>query len=334
MAETGTHNALTDVGGILVGNYTDNEAVSGVTVVLCPKGAVAGVDIRGSGPCTRETDLLSPQNLIQKIQAVVITGGSVYGLSTADGVVQWLAQKGLGFPLVGKHVAPIVPAAALYDLGLGRQFVPPISAEWGRLACEAASTGPILTGCLGAGTGATAAGIKGGLGTASLVMDSGVTVAALVAVNPHGSVVNPETGRIWEENLEIDGEFGDSVKRAVKMPPMPDYRAGQNTTIGVIATNAALAKVHVLKIAQMAHDGMARAIRPAHTMFEGDIIFCLSTGEKKLPETSGSYMDPHALHLSELGHAAANCLSRAIIHGVLNAHSMAGFTAFVDLEDL
>jgi len=334
LAKTGKHNALTDIEGILVGNYTDTEAVSGVTVVICPKGAVAGVDIRGSGPCTRETDLLSPQNLIQKIQAVVIAGGSVYGLATADGAVHWLAQKGLGFPLEDKHVAPIVPAAALYDLGFGRQFVPPISSEWGRLACEAASTGPISTGCVGAGTGATAAGIKGGLGTASLVLDSGVTVAALVAVNPHGSIVNPKTGRIWEQGLEIDDEFGDAGLRSVKIPPMPDYRAGQNTTIGVVATDAALAKVHTLKIAQMAHDGMARAIRPAHTMFEGDSIFCLATGEKKLPETSGSYMDPHALHLSELGHAAANCLSRAIIHGVLNAYSMAGMTAFCDLEDL
>lgn len=333
MAKTGKHNALIDVEGILVGNYTDKEAVSGVTVVVCPMGAVAGVDVRGSGPCSRETDLLSPQNLIQKIQAVVISGGSVYGLATADGVVQWLAQKGLGFPLDDKHVAPIVPAAALYDLGFGRQFVPPIDAEWGRQACEAASTEPFPTGCVGAGTGAISAGIKGGLGTASLVMDSGITVAALVAVNSHGTIVNPKTGRIWEQSLEIDEEFGETAKRSVKMPPMPAYRAGQNTTIGIIATDAALAKVHALKIAQMAHDGMARAIRPAHTMFEGDTIFCLSTGQKKLPEASGAYIDPQALHLSELGHAAADCLSRAIIHGILSARSMAGMTAFNDLED-
>ena len=334
MAQTGKHNALSDVEGILVGNYTDVEAVSGVTVVVCPTGAVAGVDVRGSGPCTRETDLLSPQNLIQKIQAVVISGGSVYGLATADGAVQWLAQKGWGFPLDDQHVAPIVPAAALFDLGRGRQFVPPITAEWGRRACEAASSGPLATGCVGAGTGATSAGIKGGLGTASLVLDSGITVAALVAVNSHGMIVNPKTGRIWEQDLEIDAEFGQAGQRSVKTPPMPDYRAGQNTTIGVIATDAALSKVHTLKIAQMAHDGMARAIRPAHTMFEGDTIFCLSTGGKQLPKTSGSYMDPHALHLSELGHAAADCLSRAIIHGVLKAHSMADLTAFADLEDL
>ena len=334
MAETGRLNALTDVEGILVGNYTDTEAVSGVTVVLCPGGAVAGVDVRGSGPCTRETDLLSPQNLIQKIQAVVISGGSVYGLATADGVVQWLARKGLGFPLDEKHVAPIVPAAALYDLGSGSQFVPPINTDWGRLACEAASAGPFTTGCVGAGTGAKSAGIKGGLGTSSLVMDSGITVAALVAVNSHGSIVNPNTGRIWEQSLEIDEEFGKAGQRSVKMPPMPAYRAGQNTTIGIIATDAALSKVHTLKIAQMAHDGMARAIRPAHTMFEGDSIFCMSTGEKKLPEASGSYIDPHALHLSELGHAAANCLSRAIIHGVLSARSIPGMTAYRDLEDL
>ncbi len=286
MAQTGTYNALTDVEGILVGNYTDTDAVSGVTVVVCPQGAVASVDVRGSGPCTRETDLLSPQNLIQMIQAVVITGGSVFGLATADGVVQWLAQKGLGFPLDDKHVAPIVPAAALYDLGSGSQFVPPVKTEWGRLACEAASTGAIATGCVGAGTGATSAGIKGGLGTSSLVMESGITVAALVAVNSHGTIVNPKTGRLWEQSLETDEEFGKAGQRPVKIPPLPAYQAGRNTTIGVIATDAALSKVHTLKIAQMAHDGMARAIRPAHTMFDGDSIFCLSTGEKncrKLP---------------------------------------------------
>lgn len=333
MAQTGRYNALTDVEGILVGNYTDTEAVSGVTVVVCPGGAVAGVDVRGSGPCTRETDLLSPQNLIQKIQAVVITGGSVFGLATADGAVQWLAQKGLGFPLDDNHVAPIVPAAALYDLGSGSRFVPPIEAEWGRLACEAAAAGPFSSGCVGAGTGATSAGIKGGLGTSSLIMESGVTVAALVAVNSHGTIVNPDTGGIWERSLEIDAEFGAAGRRLVKMPPLPAYHPGRNTTIGIIATDAALSKVHTLKIAQMAHDGMARAIRPAHTMFDGDSIFCLSTGEKQLPAASGAYMDPHALHLSELGQAAADCLSRAIIHGVLNARSLPGITAFRDLED-
>jgi L-aminopeptidase/D-esterase-like protein len=147
-------------------------------------------------------------------------------------------------------------------------------------------------------------------------------------------VVNPKTGRIWEQGLEIDAEFGEAAQRAVQTPPMPDYHAGQNTTIGVIATDAALSKVHTLKIAQMAHDGMARAIRPAHTMFDGDTIFCLSTGGKQLPKTSGSYMDPHALHLSELGHAAADCLSRAIINAVLRARSMAGLTAFKDLAKL
>ena len=334
MAATGKHNALTDVAGIRVGNYTDIEAASGVTVVLCTGGAVAGVDVRGSGPCTRETDTLTPQNLIQQIQAVVISGGSVYGLATADGVVRWLSGKGIGFPLDEHHVAPIVPAAALYDLGFGSRFIPPIDAEWGTRACEAASTGSFPIGCHGAGTGATSAGIKGGLGTASLIMESGITVAALVAVNSHGSIVNPATGRLWEESLEIGAEFGETGRRSVRIPPIPAYGAGRNTTIGVIATDAELSKVHTLKIAQMAHNGMARAIRPAHTLFDGDTIFCLATGKRKLPKTSGSYMDPHALLLSELGHAAANCMSRAIISGVLNAHSMAGVKAFKDLENL
>ncbi|MCU0591018.1 MAG: P1 family peptidase [Desulfobacterales bacterium] len=332
MTAPGKFNALTDVAGILVGNLTDTAAVSGVTVVICPEGAVGAVDVRGAAPGTRETDLLNPVNLVEKVQAVVLCGGSVYGLCAADGVVRWLSEKGWGFPLEAGHVAPIVPAAVLYDLGRGPQFVPPITSEWGRLACEAAAgEGPMAMGCVGAGTGAVAGAVKGGLGSASLLLDSGITVAALMVVNPNGSVINPATGRPWEIGLEWAGEFGEPGRRAVRPPNQPAGRPAGNTTIGVVATDAALSKVQALKVAQMAHDGLARAIRPAHTMFDGDTIFCQATGRCPLPETPGVFEGSQAQSLNEIGHAAADCTARAIIHAVLSATSLAGWTAVADL---
>jgi len=334
LAKTGKSNTLTDVRGILVGHYTDIQAVSGVTVVVCPQGAVAGVDVRGSAPGTRETDLVAPHNLIEEAQSVVLSGGSVFGLSAADGVTRWLAAKGYGFPLDQVHVVPIVPGAVLYDLGRGTDFTPPINANWGRKACEGASDDPVQTGNVGAGTGAFSHSIKGGLGSASLILDDGITVAALVAVNSDGSVINPANGRPWEIGLEVDGEFGDQGKRAVQLPAPPPPEPVKNTTIGVIATDASLEVTQAQKVAQMAHDGMARAIRPAHTMFDGDTIFCLATGKKELPANQGIFMAPRALYLNELGHAAANCMTRAIIHAILNSGSLAGMTGFRDLKDL
>ena len=331
MSAPGKHNGLTDVDGLLVGHHTDSTAVSGVTVVLCPEGAVGAVDVRGGAPGTRETDVLDPVNLVEKVQAIVLSGGSVYGLSAADGVVRWLSEKGWGFPLGDGQVAPIVPAAVLYDLGRGPQFVPPISAEWGRLACEAAGSGPVAMGCVGAGTGAMAGGIKGGLGTASLVLASGITVAALMAVNPAGSVINPASGRPWEIAMELGGEFGELGRRSVRLPTEPAGRPARNTTIGVIASDAALTKVQALKVAQMAHDGLARAIRPAHTMFDGDTLFCLATGRRPLPEIQAFFISAQAQSINEIGHAAADCTTRAVIHAVLQAQTLAGMTAFGDL---
>ena len=333
MAIIGKYNGLTDIDGVLVGHYTDFDAVSGITVVVCPQGAVAGVDVRGSAPGTRETDLMAPHNLVEKVQAVVLSGGSVFGLSAADGATRWLAEEGCGFPLERGYVVPIVPAAVLYDLGRGSEFIPPISPEWGRWACEGAGSYPIKSGCVGAGTGALAGGIKGGLGTASLILDSGITVAALIAVNSDGSVINPVSGRPWEIGLEIDDEFGAQGKRAVRLPPETAHGFIRNTTIGVVATDAALSAAQAQKVAQMAHDGMARAVRPAHTMLDGDTIFCLAMGGKKLPETPGIGIAAQAQSLSELGHAVANCVSRAIMRAILSAHSLAGMTAFCDLED-
>jgi L-aminopeptidase/D-esterase-like protein len=329
----GKHNSLTDVEGILVGQYTDTAAASGVTVVICRQGAVTAVDVRGSAPGTRETDLLAPANLVEKAQAVVLSGGSVFGLAAADGVVRWLAAKGLGFPLGKGHVAPIVPAAVLYDLGRGADFVPPIDAQWGEKACREATRSPVACGSVGAGTGACSGSIKGGLGSASLILDSGAAVAALVAVNSAGSVINPDTGCPWEIGLQIENEFGQQGKRAVVLPPPIQSGPARNTTIGIIATDALLTKAQAQKVAQMAHDGMARSIRPSHTMFDGDTIFCMATGQRKLPESSGFFSTPQAPAINEIGHSAADCMARAIIRAILTATSMAGIAAFCDLEN-
>lgn len=333
MVTIGKNNALSDIEGLIVGNYTDMDAACGVTVVICKEGAVAGVDVRGSAPGTRETDLLEPLSLVERVQAVVLSGGSVYGLSASDGVVRWLAEKGLGFPLDDQHVAPIVPAAVLFDLGRGSDFIPPINSDWGLKACLAARDGPISTGCVGAGTAALSGSIKGGLGTAGLILDSGITVAALVAVNSFGSVINPATGRFWEIDLELSDEFGEQGRRSVELPISPDASPSKNTTIGIVATDAVLTKTQATKIAQMAHDGMARAIRPSHTLFDGDTIFSLATGKKKLPEIPGFFVAPQAQAVNEIGHVASNCMSRAIICGILAAKSQFGMTAFRDLKD-
>ena len=332
MAKTGINNALTDVEGVIVGSFTSLEAASGVSVIICPEGAAAGVDVRGSAPGTRETDLLEPRNLVDKIHAVVLTGGSVYGLSACDGVVRWLAAKGWGFPLERQHVAPIVPAAALYDLGRGKDFVPPIGPDWGMAACESAGAGPIAMGSVGAGAGCIAGQIKGGLGSAGEILDSGLVVAALVAVNSLGSVVDPSSGRPWEIRLEVADEFGALGRQAVRLPEQSPSGPVSNTTIGVVATDADLTKAQAQKVAQMAHDGLARAIRPAHTMFDGDTIFCVATGKRSLPISQGFFAHPQAEAINDIGRAAADCMSRAIIRGVLEATGLPGVPAFRDLK--
>ncbi|MEW6348804.1 MAG: P1 family peptidase [Thermodesulfobacteriota bacterium] len=332
MTKTGLKNSITDVPGILVGLFSSVEAASGVTVVLCPKGAVGGVDVRGAAPGTRETDLLDPVNLVDKVHAVVLTGGSVYGLSVCDGVVKWLAAKGWGIALGNGHVAPIVPAAVLYDLGRGKDFVPPVRPAWGTSACESAQDGPVPLGSVGAGTGAVAGSIKGGLGSVSEVLDSGLVVGALVAVNSLGSVIDPESGLPWESRLEVGNEFGAFARQPMRLPaPVPGTPVS-HTTIGLVATDATLTKAQARKIAQMAHDGLARSIRPAHTMFDGDTIFCLATGRRPLPDAEGFLGFPKAPAINELGRAAADCVARAIIRAVVEAHSPGNIPALRDLE--
>ncbi|GAB6904621.1 conserved hypothetical protein [Desulfosarcina cetonica] len=333
MQRPGKNNGLTDVPGLLVGHYTDAAAASGTTVVLCPDGAVAGVDVRGAAPGTRETDLLAPENLVDRVQAICLSGGSVYGLAAADGAVQFLASRAIGFPLGDGQVAPIVPAAVLYDLGRGPTFKPPVASAWGEKACQTATDGPVACGCVGAGTGAQAGGIKGGVGSASAILECGMLVGALAAVNSLGSTIDPVTGTFWEARLEMEAEFaGRPDHRPVILPPPSAGQPAGNTTLAVVATDATLTKAQAKRIAMMAQDGLARAIRPAHTLFDGDVVFCLATGRQALPESSGAFTIPAAeIRLNEIGHAAADCLARAIIHAILAAQSAYGITAHRDL---
>ncbi|MCB2192089.1 MAG: P1 family peptidase [Deltaproteobacteria bacterium] len=333
MSQPGPNNCITDVSGLKVGSYTDLDALCGCTLVLCPKGATAGVDVRGAAPGTRETDLLDPVNLVNEVHAVSLSGGSVYGLACADGAVRWLSKQGVGFPLDDAgHVAPIVPGAVLFDLGRGVEFVPPVGPDWGRAACEAASSEPIALGCLGAGTGAVAGGMKGGLGSASEVLETGVTVGAVVAVNSLGSLLNPATGMLWELGQEVNHEFGPEAAIARVLPPWPPQaEPAKNTTIGVVATDTTLNKAQCKKVAQMAQDGLARAIRPTHTMFDGDTIFALATAQRPLPSEPGFFGPPEATAITEIGRAAADCLSRAIIRAAMAAESLGGWPCFRDL---
>ncbi len=318
--------ALTDVPGLRVGHYTDLEAATGCTVVLCEAGAVGGVDVRGSAPGTRETDLLRPTAHVQQVHAVLLTGGSAFGLDAATGVVRYLEERGVGFDARGIRV-PIVPGAVLFDLTVGSARIRP-NADAGYRACLAAGDGPVAEGTVGAGTGATvgkllgiAAATKGGVGTASLALPGGIVVAALVAVNAIGDVVDPETGRIVAGARGPDGFVGSTraILGAPGEPAKADVPIGTNTTIGVVATNARLTKAGANKVAQMAHDGLALTIRPAHTVHDGDTLFALATGESAEAD------------VSVVGVAAAEVVARAILRAVRQATSLAGVPAVRDL---
>ncbi|MGQ9599951.1 MAG: P1 family peptidase [Anaerolineae bacterium] len=284
------HNAITDVPGIRVGHVTNHEAMTGCTVVLCPpEGAVGGVDQRGGAPGTRETDLLRPLHLVQKVHAVLLAGGSAFGLDASGGVVRWLEERGIGFETRVAKV-PIVPAAILFDLEIGRADVRP-DAAMGYAACEAAREGPVKEGSVGAGTGCAVGWIlgasrtsKSGLGTASVDLGGGLVVGALVAVNAFGDVVDPRTGKVLAGARALGGEgFADTLKvmKAMVGKAALQLAHRRHTVIGVVASNARLTKEEANKVAQMAHDGLARAVRPAHTLFDGDTLFALATGQKR-----------------------------------------------------
>lgn len=327
------HNAVTDVGGIKVGHYTDLQSITGCTVILCEQGATAGVDVRGSAPGTRETDLLRPLNLVQEVHAVLLTGGSAFGLDAAGGVMRYLEEKGAGL-YVGVARVPLVPAAVLFDLAIGRADVRP-DAEMGYRACCAATEGPVAEGSVGAGTGATVGKLfgpffatKSGLGTASEKIDGGITIGALVAVNAFGDVVDPDSGRILAGARTPGGVgFVDTVRRMrgdlsqTALGATSSEGAFTNTTIGLVATDARLTKEEANKVAQMAHDGLAAAIRPVHTMFDGDTVFALGTGG------AGKRGD-----VTVIGAIAAQVMSQAILRAVRAAQSLGGVPAASDLS--
>ena len=271
------NRTLTAIDGIKVGHATDLTARTGCTVVLCPDGATAGVDVRGGAPGTRETEALRPGRLVQKAHAVLLTGGSAFGLDAAGGVVQYLEERNVGFS-AGPVRVPIVPAAVIFDLGIGDAKARP-DREMGYQACLNATDEPVAMGAIGAGTGATvgkAPGVTpspGGIGSACVRLESGLIVAAITVVNALGNVIHPKTGEILAGGREND-DFADIAERLLDA----DLIQGTNTTIGAIATNAALSVAEANRVAEMAHDGMARAIHPAHTMFDGDTLFALATG--------------------------------------------------------
>lgn len=284
---------LTAVPGIKVGHADDRVGMTGCTVVLCEGGAVGGVDQRGGSPGTRETDLLRPMHLVTQVHAVVLAGGSAFGLAAADGVVRYLRERNIGFK-AGKIHVPIVPAAILFDLALGRPDAFP-DAEMGYRAASAASTAPVAEGNVGAGVACSAGKILGpghatktGIGSAAVQLGAGLTVAALIAVNPFGDVVD-EQGRLIA-GTRRDGRFVNTLEMVRSVTGRLALRIGGATVIGVVATNARLNKEQVNKVAQMAHDGLARTIRPAHTMFDGDTIFALATGQVRAsPTLVGAY---------------------------------------------
>jgi L-aminopeptidase/D-esterase-like protein len=322
------HNSITDVEGIEVGHWTDLEAATGCTVVLCRQGAVGGVDVRGSAPGTRETDLMRPLSLVRQAHAVLLTGGSAYGLDAAGGVMRWLEEQKIGHQ-VGVGVVPIVASAVLFDLAIGRSDVRP-SPESGYAACQSANAGPVDEGCVGAGTGATvgkllgqASVTKSGLGTAAQRIAGQVTVGALVAVNALGDVVDPGTGEILAGLRDPAGQgFLNTVERL--HGDLSDTMLGfpSNTTLAVVATDAALTKEGANKMAQMAHDGLAQAIRPAHTMLDGDTVFALTTGRRSEASTD----------VTAIGAVAASVLADAVVRAVQQATSLAGVPAARDVN--
>jgi L-aminopeptidase/D-esterase-like protein len=316
---TGT---ITDVPGVKVGHAQDPEACTGCTVVLTEQGAVCGVDVRGSAPGTRETDLLAPTNLVQQVHAIVLSGGSAFGLDAASGVMKYLEERGIGLD-VGVARVPIVPAAVLFDLAVGNPRVRP-DADMGYLAASRASDAAVEEGNVGAGCGASVGklagmsrAMKSGLGSASRTLDNGLVVGAVVAVNAVGEVRDPRTNQVLAGARGDDGEFLDSHTLLCQAPVQ--VLPGTNTTIAVVASNANLTKAQATKVAQMAHDGLARTIYPVHTMLDGDTIFAVATGGADVP-------------VDVVGALSADVLAEAVVRAVTRAESAAGLPACRDFR--
>ncbi|MCS6774169.1 MAG: P1 family peptidase [Thermoflexales bacterium] len=314
------NTTLTAVPGFKVGHWTDLDSGTGCTVVLCPtEGAVAGVDVRGGAPGSRETALLDPTAWVEHVHAVLLTGGSAFGLAAADGVMRWLESKGIGLD-TGVARVPIVPAAVVFDLPVVRADVRP-GATAGHAACEAATDAPVPEGNVGAGTGCSCGKVLGfaqatktGLGSAAIRLWDGLIVGALAVVNALGNVREPSTGRIIAGARLPSGEFADTLT-VLSRASQPNLRAlaqpGQNTTLAVVATNARLTKTQATKVAQMAHNGLARTIYPVHTLLDGDTVFVLSHGE-------------HIADVSLIGELAAEALAQAVMRAVWTADSLGG----------
>ena len=320
-------SGLTLIDGVRVGHHTLSERPTGCTVVLTEAGAVAGVDVRGSAPGTREIALLAPVNTVERVHAIVLSGGSAFGLDTATGVVRYLEERSVGLD-VGIAKVPIVPAAILFDLGVGGKPQIRPGADCGYRAAIAATSAAIAEGNVGAGAGATVGksagpgrGMKGGIGTAAIELPGGLVVAALMAVNAVGDVIDPKTGEVVAGVRGEDGKSLADARQLLRSGALVHGKVGRNTTIGIVATNARLTKTEATKVAQMAHDGLARAIVPAHTPFDGDTIFALALGNWE-----------GDVSVSTVGALAAEAVSDAILSAIANAESIPGFPAASDLD--
>ena len=318
-------SGITDVEGIEVGHFTHADRPTGCTVVLTGSGAIAGVDVRGSAPGTRETDLLDPVNTVQEVHAILLAGGSAFGLDAATGVVRYLAERDIGYAVGPVHV-PIVPAAILYDLGLITSKVRPGPAQ-GYAACQTAGPGPIDEGTVGAGTGATVAktggperAVKGGIGAASLTLPTGHVVAAVMAVNAIGGVRDHNTGRLVAGPRRPDGGFDDPVETLLRGAGPSAGAEHQNTTIGVVATDAVMSREEANYLARVSHDGLALTIRPCHTIRDGDTIFAMATRR-----------NPGEVDLAVLGAAAVEVTARAVLRGVEMATGLGGIPSVTEL---
>jgi L-aminopeptidase/D-esterase-like protein len=330
-AQTARPAGLTSVPGVKVGHYTMPGRPTGCTVILPPEGSTASVDVRGGAPATKETDLLNPVNLVQSINAVVLSGGSAFGLDAATGVMRYLEEHNIGFDARGIKV-PIVPAASLIDLHFGGDPKIRPDAECGYKAAQAATDGPVTEGNVGAGAGATVGKITGaersmkaGLGTSAIILPNGLVVAALVAVNAVGDVIDPATSQVIAGVRTADGKGLEDARKLIRSGALFQPRAGENTTLGVVATNAKLTKVEALKVAQMAHDGYARAISPTHTAGDGDTIFAIATG---------SLTADSAINASIVGALAADAIAEAIVRAATQASALGGLPSARELGTL